>query len=44
MQIFINDQSMYIFLCYDFYYNRHFFTFQASRCEIQDWLVLTKDF
>jgi hypothetical protein len=30
--------------CYDFYFNRHFFTLEASQSEIQIWLVLPSDF
>jgi len=35
---------MNIFLVIIFIFNRHFFTIEASRYEIQEWLGLAKDF
>jgi len=41
---FFKDNVLNIFSVYIFYFNRHFSPIEASRSEIQEWLVLAKDF
>jgi len=43
-QVFIKNYVLNIFSVNIFYFNRHFFTIEASRSEIQEWLGLAKDF